>query len=228
VFDELLAAYQQLEPPGSDTWNPLNHEIELWHRVRLYLELREALRLISKPLETARVLDVGCGTGRSTRALLEFGVRPENVLAIDLRSSAIEYARGLNPAVSYRTISDFNSWPAEQFDLCIQCTVFSSVHGLEARSALAQKMVASVAAGGYVYWWDMLAANDFAGGDQLNPASLFAALSVVFARQVSLQPTIAEAIRSDLRRRFRGLFFLQDRVGFPLTHLSALFQRPES
>jgi SAM-dependent methyltransferase len=227
VFEELLTTYQRLEPPGSDTWNPLHDDTELWHRVRLYLELRRALSLIPKSPDTIRVLDVGCGTGRSTRALLEFGVRPDNVLGLDLRKSAIEYARALNPAISYLAISGLESWPVlEGFDLCMQCTAFSSILKRETRAAVARKMAMSVTPGGYVYWWDMIRANGFAGGDLLEPLELFHDLVVLLARNVSLQPSLAEAIGPGIGRRLLGLSILRGRLGFSSTHCSALFQRP--
>jgi SAM-dependent methyltransferase len=227
MFEELLKTYEQLEPAGADTWNPLEHDIELWHRLRLYLELRQALRLIPKIPATIRVLDVGCGTGRSARALLEFGVRPANILGLDLRASAIEYAANVNPAITYRVVSSLESWPEPgQFDLCMQCTVFSSIRGHQPRTAVAENMVRAVAEGGYIFWWDLIRTNDFAGGDRLEPASLFGALRVVSERAVCLRPTLAEAIKPGVARRVCGLSLLQDRVGFPPTHFSALFQKP--
>jgi SAM-dependent methyltransferase len=223
MFEDLLATYERLEPSGSDTWNPLHNEIELWHRVRLYLELRRALEAIAKPLEALKVLDVGCGTGRSTRALLEFGVRPENVLGLDLRKSAIDHARAVNPAISYLALSNLDGWPTGRFDLCMQCTAFSSILGHQPRLALAQKMMASIGPGAHLYWWDLVDANDFAGGDRLEPVALFGGLDVVFERTVCIQPAVVEAVRPG--RRPRGLSVLQRRFGFPMTHVSALFQK---
>jgi SAM-dependent methyltransferase len=62
---------------------------------------RQREQFAEGPADTVRVVDVGCGNGRSTRALLEFGVRPQNVVGLDLRMSAIEYARTVNPAIAY-------------------------------------------------------------------------------------------------------------------------------
>src|SRR6267143_7056243 len=83
MFEDLLKEYERLEPPGTDAWNPLHNDVEFWHRVRLFIALGWALRQIPISIQKLKVLDVGCGVGRSTRTLLEFGVMPENILGID-------------------------------------------------------------------------------------------------------------------------------------------------
>jgi trans-aconitate methyltransferase len=98
------------------------------------------------------VLDVGCGVGRSTRLLIEFGLRPENIMGIDLRSSAIEHARRLNPAIPFRTVNSLDDWPLElEFDLCMQCTVFSSIPGVERRRLTARMMAEAVGNKGFIF-----------------------------------------------------------------------------
>ena len=158
-FDQLRTAYASFEPEGADTWNPLRNDVELWHRVRLLLELTAALRLLSIPPGELRVLDVGCGVGRSSRLLVELGVLPENILAIDLRPEALALARQLNPAIRYRAIADWGDWPVETFDLCLQCTAFSSLAGEAARVRTAGLMERSVGPDGHIFWWDIIRAN---------------------------------------------------------------------
>lgn len=223
MFEDLLSQYDALEPAGADRWNPLRNDLELWHRTRLLLELARALKALPGPLEKTRVLDVGCGVGRSTRSLLEFGLRPENVMGIDLRSTAIEQARRLNPAISFRTVSSFDDWPLEsEFDLCLQCTVFSSIPGVERRQLTARMMAKAVGSKGFIFWWDRMTANDFAGNDPLDPTAYFTDRQALSLRRVSLWPCVEESLRP-LRGLRKVVVSVFGRLGYPRTHVAAVF-----
>jgi SAM-dependent methyltransferase len=225
-FNTVIAEYAQREPPGIDTWNPLGDDVELWHRVRLFLALALALRQILTPIGRMRVLDVGCGVGRSTRALLEFGARPENLLGIDLRPSAISYAQDLNPGIPFKAVKNFDDWPGGGlFDLCIQCTVFSSVNGTQNRVAIAQMMERSVTEGGYIFWWDLIRANDFAGGNLIDPRGLFQGSATVDYQELCLRPTLTEALRHGNKVPKLMSRQLQHSLGFAATHCAALFRK---
>jgi SAM-dependent methyltransferase len=206
-------AYVRLEPPGQDTWNPLHDEVELWHRARLLLEACRQLRRLPQPLQDLRVLDVGCGVGRSTRLLVDLGVAPERLVATDLRPDALATARASNPAVDWRQLGDLDDWPAETFDLVVQCTVFSSIPGDEARRATAALMSRSAGACGHVLWWDSRVANDFAGGDSLDPRQFFPDRELVEFKTVPMLPTMAESLRP-----LRGLRPLAGALLQPLSH----------
>jgi SAM-dependent methyltransferase len=196
----MLEIYSRREPAGTDTWSPLRTEEEMWHRVRLLIEVCRCLRRIPHSIETLHVLDVGCGIGRSSRLFVDLGVRPENLLGIDLRQSAIDDARRWNPAIRFRHIANPSEWPSESFDLVAQCTAFSSLPGPELRRQTAALMERSVGEGGYIFWWDLLRANPFAGGEVLDPKSLFPRFRSVRERRVSLYPDLSDSIR-----RLRGI-----------------------
>jgi len=213
ALNRIREAYLRLEPPGYDTWNPLHDDAELWHRARLLVEACQALRRLPRPLADLRVLDVGCGVGRSSRLLIDLGVRPEHIVAIDLRESALAYARGLNPLVDYRHLVDLSAWPSGQFDLAVQCTVFSSIPSLEVRAQTAALMERSVGPAGHVLWWDSMSANDFAGGDELDPATLFAHRQILYDRRTPLPPISDESLRP-----LRGLRSLAARLLVPFGH----------
>jgi SAM-dependent methyltransferase len=201
---------------------PLHSDLELWHRARLLIEASRSLRQILRPLETIQVLDVGCGVGRSSRLLVDLGVKPSNLLGIDFRESAIAYARQINPAIRYRQISGLEDWPAEGFDLAVQCTVFSSIPSVSLRRRTAALMERSVGKIGYILWWDLLRANDFAGADVLEPAEFFVGRKLINARKVALQPGLSECIRTS-RSIGRWLSFTLEKLANRPTHSIALF-----
>jgi len=224
LFNDLISEYSHRYPAGPNLWSPLKSELEFWHRMRLFAALRWGLQQLPIPIAEARILDVGCGLGNSTRALLEFGVKPENVLGIDLLPSFISYAKSLNPAVPVRVVQDFDDWPREPFDLCIQCTAFSSIPGNERRTAVAQMMEKMVSDHGYIFWWDSLNANSFAGGDPLDPRALFENSAVLGYRRVSLRPSIDEALRYHGKKTALIARVIKKIAGFPTTHCAAVFR----
>jgi SAM-dependent methyltransferase len=213
VLVQLRQEFAHLEPAGADTWSPLHDDIEMWHRARLLVEACQCLRLIPNPLEHLQVLDVGCGVGRSSRLFVDLGVSPQNILALDFRESAIIYARQKNPAIRFRHIAGLSEWPKENFDLVVQCTAFSSLPGLEIRKQTAALMERSTRDGGYIFWWDLIFANTFAGGERLDPGSFFPRFEHVRERQVAIYPDLSESLR---RLRRVGNWIRSART--PLTH----------
>jgi hypothetical protein len=167
-----------------------------------------------------------CGVGRSSRLLVDLGIRPNNVLGIDLRKSAIAYAKQINPAMRFQYISSLEDWPIEKFDLAVQCTVFSSIASIPLRRSTAALMEQSVGKSGYILWWDNLRANDFAGGDDLDPTKLFPRRKLISFRKVALQPDVQDCFRP-----LRGLNGLLSSIlssfGHRRTHSIALFGPPE-
>lgn len=214
--------YSESEGPNQDTWSPLYNDTELWHRVRLLLEAGRMVRKIPTPVASLKVLDVGCGVGRSTRLLVDLGANPNNVLGIDFRQSAIEYAREINPAIRFKHILDLEDWPREEFNLAVQCTAFSSIPGDALRKKSATLMEQSVGEDGYILWWDILKANSFAGGDQIDPTKLFSSHRLLALRRVSLQPNVEDCIRP-LRGLGPILVSALRRLCYRPTHCIALF-----
>jgi len=64
-FDQILRDYAMLEPDETDTWNPVRNENELGYRLSFLYTLTKCLELCEIPLPDLRVLNVGCGNGRS-------------------------------------------------------------------------------------------------------------------------------------------------------------------
>ena len=169
--DQVLADYGALEPGKADSWNPVDSKFQLGYRLNLFFALARALQHIDDRLEDLRVLDLGCGNGRSTRMYLDMGLRPEQVRGLDLRPGAIALARELNPAIRF-DVYDGGELPTGHNWLSTT-TVFSSVAGRESRQAIVERIAAGLPAGGHVFYYDMRRANGFAGGDVIHPERLF-------------------------------------------------------
>lgn len=227
MFRDVVDKYLELEPAGTDTWNPVYRKLEMWHRARLLQEMCHAFRLIGEDVPRAKILDVGCGVGRSTRLLLELGANPENVTGIDLRETAIAYAHRLNPAIKFATVTSLDDWPRlGTFDIVMQCTVFSSISRRSERVKLAKAMEQALVGGGHIIWWDCCRANEYAGGDFLYPSTLFQSCELVSEKVVSLEPMLSEALQ--WTGRITGAVGrLLDRLsGTRETHAMVLFRKP--
>ncbi len=177
----MVSDYEALEPDGKDAWNPALLDSQLRYRLSLMYATRQALRASQLPLERMKVVDVGCGNGRSTRMYLDFGLMPEQVQGFDVRPGAIALARKLNPAIRFDTY-DGSELPVADgsVDWIAVCTVFSSIQGSEHRRALAQRLTKKLAKGGVLFFFDLTRALDFAGGDLLEPDFLFAGLERLY------------------------------------------------
>ena len=187
LFQQVVTDYESLEPGSSDTWNPLHDDVELDHRVELFRHLAWGVREAGvDPTETT-VLDLGCGNGRSTRMYLDLGWTPKRVSGLDLRAGALEHARTRHPTIRYAQYDGESVPPSFRgADWASLCTVMSSVRAPEARAHLAACARDAVKAGGHLFFWDLLVANPFAGGDPLRPAELFPGWSVVWERRCTI------------------------------------------
>lgn len=82
-----------------------------------YLGFRDLPNILKKYVKGMNVLDVGCGSGRSTRFLRDLGY---NVIGIDVSESMIKTAKEQDEVSDYRLIvSENEEWPLEneKFDL---------------------------------------------------------------------------------------------------------------
>jgi len=224
MFEQVKQEYERRGWLTPAIWSPLTSDIELWHRLRLFFEIGACLRRIPTPIETLRVLDIGCGVGRSTRAWVEFGILPEHLVGVDFQGTAIDYAVKLNPAIEFKRVTALQDI-AElgTFDVVCQCTVFSSINEPSERSALAETMSRCTRDEGYIFWWDLKHANSFAGGDRLLPERLFDRMAVVYSADVPLHWEPHHCVRPfpGLRR----VTPILDLARHPPTHEALLFQK---
>jgi SAM-dependent methyltransferase len=180
----VLEHYQVLEPGEGDTWNPLHSDFELAYRLSLSYVLTQCLRLCQLPIADLRVLDVGCGNGRSTRAYIDLGLRPDQLVGIDLRSDAIGLARRLNPAIEFRDCDVTALSERDTFTWIQAATVHSSIETHQSRRELVEAMTRLVAPGGYLFYFDLWRANGFAGYDVIDVDRLHSGLEIVWSTSV--------------------------------------------
>ena len=113
------------------------------------------------PLERARILEVGCGTGFWLREFVRWGARPENIVGVDLLPERIAEAEVLCPAgITLRSQSATKlEFSADAFDVVLQSTVFTSILDEDMKIQIAREMLRMLRPGGMIMWYDFTVDN---------------------------------------------------------------------
>lgn len=177
------------------------------------------------PLADKRILDVGCGAGKTLLNLQRYGGQPQNLYGVDLLEDKVDEANRIAPHLSF-AVADAANLPFDDgfFDLVLVFTLFSSIADPARRQLAADEIGRTVSAGGAVLWYDFSVEN------RSNPDNVAIGLKearrlfdgfTVHARRVTLAPPIA--------RTFAGrswlLSTLLATVPFLRTHWFALITR---
>jgi ubiquinone/menaquinone biosynthesis C-methylase UbiE len=177
------------------------------------------------PLADKRILDVGCGAGKTLLRFLQYGARPENLFGIDLRQDEINVARDLAPHLHFEA-RDARQLPFEDetMDLVLAFTLFSAIQSSSIREAVAREMLRVLRRSGAVV------VHDFWTTGRVNPDNrplrrrelnhLFPGCRVQ-ARRVTLAPPLARRLAP------RSWFVCEMLVKVPFlrTHWFALVTR---
>jgi len=132
----------------------------------------------------------------------------------------------MNPAITFTHITNLSDLAAlGKFHLVALCTVFSSIPERVERIALAEAISDCVDNQGGVFWWDRLRANDFAGGDELQPLDYFRKWQMEYHHVCSVRWRPGECLRP-LRGYAPLIAAFLDRLGYRPSHMAALLRRP--
>lgn len=156
-LERLRAEYADREGrlSGSDRYSFFNpgHLFTWQGRQRAVLSALRHERY--EPLESYRILDVGCGRGGMLLELLSYGARPAQLFGCDLLFDRLQAAHQILPH-SLLACADGQSlpYPGAGFDLALQFTVFSSILDAQIKQRLAQEMLRVLRPGGLILWYD--------------------------------------------------------------------------
>ena len=154
-WDRVATRYAATDPlaavcyPAAPPW---------FNRFYAHFQLRTVARMLGDlPLQRARALDVGCGSGRWTRWLAERGAEP---VGIDPTAAMLETARRLSPGLTFHRMSATTiDLPEASFDLVMAVTVIQHLRPDEqARAAAAMSRV--LRSGGHLFVFDLIDQRD--------------------------------------------------------------------
>ena len=196
-------------------------------RERHYSALLDSVGLPSR--SRMRLLEVGCGGGSELHRFIKLGLRPENIVGVELLEERAAAAReSLPPEVEIRQ-GDASQMSGEDgvFDVVFASTVFTSIldDGLQTR--LAREMMRLVRPDGLILWYDFIYNNprngDVRGVTVRRIRELFPGMEIV-TRRTTLAPPIARRVIRLGDRVYRLLHAI------PLlrTHVVAAIRRPRT
>lgn len=123
----------------------------LFQSLAFDIALVEALRRLPLDRKTARVLDVGCGSGASLLNFLRLGFSPENLVGVDILPARIDQAKARLPSLSLLCEDASRlSFPSESFDLVFESTMFVQITDDEVARRISQEMVRTLRPGGHL------------------------------------------------------------------------------
>ena len=110
-----------------------------------------ALSRLELDRRTARVLDVGCGTGSSLLSLVRLGFDPANLSGIDIEQDRIDAALKQAPNVDFRC-SDARKldYADGTFDLVLESTMFVLMTDENLATEVAREMIRVTKPGSYI------------------------------------------------------------------------------
>lgn len=196
-IDQIKARYARRDGQIAEAPRRLLDEFALLATHERRWSLLKALhrRFGDRDARTLTVLDVGCGGGGSLLQFIDFGFEPGNMVGIELTTDRADQARRRLPA-SVRVIegdATTADFPAANFDVVHQSTVFTSILDDATQQHLARRMWELARPGGMIVWYDFVYDNprnkDVRGVPLARVHALFPD-GVLHARRVTLAPPI--------------------------------------
>ncbi|HEY7894250.1 MAG TPA: class I SAM-dependent methyltransferase [Gemmatimonadaceae bacterium] len=180
-------------------------------------------------LDDARVLEIGCGGGHWLRELVQWGVRPDHLVGIDLIGERLASARERCAPTVQLTAASAAALPFADgaFDIVLQSTVLTSVLDSIVRQRIAAEMLRVLSPRGLVLWYDFLVDNprnrDVRGVRRRDLSRLYPGCKID-VRRVTLAPPLARF----LAPRMWTVAALLAALPFMCTHYAGTVRRVAS
>ena len=145
-----------------------------------------ALRVADIDRQSARVLDVGCGSGASLLQFLRLGFNPANLYGIDMSEERIAEARARLNGISFK-VADARFIPQSDasIDLVFESTMLGTLDDPELLQAIARDMLRVTRPAGFIMLCDWRYSRKGSGvKTAINPAMIAKLFDVGRATEV--------------------------------------------
>ena len=217
---------------GYDT-DPEYSDIDPAYLHRIHSMERATLRTIrtcglASQLAAVRVLDFGCGNGRWFGRWIAWGAKPENLIGVDVRHSALEMAQATFPQSTFASLDNGAiPLPDASVDIVVANLVFSSILEDAIRKEAAAEIVRVLRPGGFLFL------SDFTVNNPSNPdvralraadlGLLFTGLERVYLKKIVLLPPLARKL---VPRSWIAASIFEASFPFLRTHMFAALRKP--
>ncbi len=142
---------QYYEKLGEDRNDLLRNPEVLFQSFAIERANIAALRSIGLDKSSARVLDVGCGSGGGLLQFVRLGFNPANLVGIDSSAARIEQGRSLLPGIDLR-VADATQIPFtdDSFDLVFESTMLGTLESQSLLASIAAEMIRVTRRGGHI------------------------------------------------------------------------------
>jgi ubiquinone/menaquinone biosynthesis C-methylase UbiE len=155
-LDRIKAVYRhRMQPRFSDRYS-ISRPGEFYMRHQREQAILQMLRRANlTQLSNLRVLEVGCGRGKTLADWTRWGALQSNLCGIDLMEPFIREAAELLPRATLLVGSaEHLPFPDRSFDIVTQFSVFSSILDEAMRHAVAAEIERVLTPAGVVLWYD--------------------------------------------------------------------------
>jgi SAM-dependent methyltransferase len=148
------------------------------------------------PLESKKILEIGCGNGHWLREFVKWGASPDNLVGIDLLAERVDQARRLSPAgIAFQSGNAARLDFADQrFDIVLQATVFTSIRDFSVKQQIAAEMLRVLKQRGIVLWYDFYVDHprnhDVRGVKSREIAQLFPGCEIALEKIILAPPVL--------------------------------------
>ncbi len=142
---------QYYEKLGEDRNDLLRNPEVLFQSFAIERANIAALRSIGLDKSSARVLDVGCGSGGGLLQFVRLGFNPAKLVGIDSSAARIEQGRSLLPGIDLR-VADATQIPFtdDSFDLVFESTMLGTLESQSLLASIAAEMIRVTRRGGHI------------------------------------------------------------------------------
>lgn len=149
-------------------------------------------------ISKAKIMEIGAGEGINLTFFQKLGFKNENIYANELRPEKSAELKAAFPNSYVHTGNALDLPFTNEFDVCFQSTVFTSILSDDLKQKIADRMFAMTKPNGIILWYDFIYDNpwnkDVKGIKKKEVKKLFSAAKKITFHNIMLAPPIGRRV----------------------------------